>query len=163
MTNEYCQNSDYNTLLRYWEMFCVMYNMILLQSTPLNEDIAIIFELCKMLNFKVNSTCKFLKPSKELFENVKYHCNDTLLKLLICDHNQVTESQEDLNLKTITSNKNKNYKALILPSNNGKLVSNVLRRRTWWKIDKNKEDYDLIWTPLIRKGNTNLSKKQTNQ
>ena len=153
------------TTLCYAYGKCSAYNVqyiIQSQPTPLNEDICTIFDLWKMLNFKLNNTWKFLKPTKDLFDNVKQHWTDTFLKLLFpntdkthINNNHISGSHENCNLKTILSDnkvKSNNYKALILPSNNGKLVANILRRRTWWRVDKNRDDYDFIWTPLLRKG-----------
>lgn len=153
ITHQYCKSSTYNTLLRYWEMFWIMFHCLTSKHTLSNDDVNILFDLWKMMNFKVTKTNEFLSPSKELFMDVKQHWTESLLILLNQEFAQVAASNDDNALGTIISHKNKNFKALVFPNNNGKLVSAVLKRRTWWKIQKNWDDYDFIWTPIIKKGN----------
>ena len=113
-----------------------------------SEDSTIMLELWKMMNYKINRASDYLIPSKELFFEVKQHCLQNLLTLIKEDNASQTNG-----VSNILSPRNNNFKAFIMPHNNGKLVASILKRRAWWKIMKNQTDYDFIWTPLLRKGN----------
>lgn len=144
LTHEYCPDSTFNLIIKYWEMFCVLFSMLSNKTINQNEDSALMLELWKMLNYKLNRNSDYLIPSKELFIEVKQHWLQTLLSLIKEDGQSVSSC--------ILSPRNNNFKAFVMPHNNGKLVASILKRRAWWKILKHQTDYDFIWTPLLRRG-----------
>lgn len=150
ITHQYCAGSLFNTLLRYWEMFCILYTLLSSTSINLNEDSTIMLELCKLLNFKLARTSDYLYPGKEFFTEMKQHCLQTLLRII----NQEDDEGSIISKPKLAtfSPRNNNFKAFIMPHNNGRLVAAILKRRVWWKILRNQSDYDFIWTPLLRKG-----------
>lgn len=105
-----------------------MFTMLSNKTINQNEDSTILVELCKMMNFRLNRTSDYLYPSKDLFFEVKNHCLQTLL-YLINEENHIANGQ-------ISVQKTNNFKAFVMPHNNGKLVSAILKRRVWWKILK---------------------------
>ena len=147
LTHEYCPDSTFNLIIKYWEMFWVLFSMLSNKTINQSEDSAAMLELCKMMNYKLNRASDYLIPSKELFIEVKQHCLQTLLWLVKEEGTQGNNTNP-----IILSPRNNNFKAFVMPHNNGKLVASILKRRAWWKILKHQTDYDFIWTPLLRRG-----------
>ena len=127
-----------------------MYTLLSNTSINLNEDSTIMVELCRLMNYKQIRTSDYLYPGKEFFSEVKQHCLQTLLKIINQEDDESPVSSKP-RLATF-SPRNNNFKAFIMPHNNGRLVAAILKRRVWWKILRNQSDYDFIWTPLLRKG-----------
>lgn len=79
----------------------------------------------------------------------------TLLNIISGETYEAKNEQTEATMSPL-SPRNNTYKAFVLPQNHGKLVASILKRRTWWKILKNRTEYDFIWTPLIKNGKINL-------
>lgn len=153
VTHEYWEDSEFNCILRYWEIFWVVLTMP--SKINLNEDSNIFFDLWRLMNYKVNKNTDFQNPSKELFQEVKNHWVKTLLNIISGETYEAKNEQTEATMSPL-SPRNNTYKAFVLPQNHGKLVASILKRRTWWKILKNRTEYDFIWTPLIKNGKINL-------
>ncbi|CAI2374629.1 unnamed protein product [Moneuplotes crassus] len=148
ITHQFCANSQYNTCIRYWEMFCIIYHLLTSKVIVSSDHSTILMEILKLMSFKPNRTSDYLDPSKELFNEVKTHCLHSMLTILNGSANETNCKKISKIDPMFSSNI---LKAFVLPHNNGKIVASVLKRRGWWKIYKNQHDYNFIWTPLLRK------------
>lgn len=137
LNHKFWQSSQYNTLLRYWELFWIWNS--LLTTTEKNSQLSSwMTELLKLLNFKSFRAPTSI-PNKELYSLIKNHCLHILLNIL-------QEGERPLKASKMP------FKGFILPQNNGKVISTALKRRRWYKSTKTVGSAEFIWTPIIKKG-----------
>ena len=150
ITHEFCRDSSVNLHIKNFHEFVLLVN----ERVDNREDVSLILEACKRLNYKPNKTL-FLPyyNSNEFIDEVKAKALEHLLTL-INDLNEYTISSDLDENDAEKYARNNGFKAFIEKGNHGTLVKTVLNRRSWWSIqdshDENYESSDFIWTQWLK-------------
>lgn len=148
--HEHCCDSPFNQLIRNFNEFIILTS----DKIESREDVGLIMESCKRLNYKPIKTL-FLPyySSAEFIEEVKQKVLETFLSIINSQNemiagNEVTGEEQD------QFTRSNGYKAFIEKGNNGTAVKTILNRRSWWSIqeshDENYESSDLVWTQWLK-------------